>query len=211
VPKVRIPREAEPAPNSDAELTVFDLEMGWVIKLTKASFDGTWHGRARDWYSLGSNGLEGRLPESDEKRNTGHRGYPPPLHGVRWDEIEAGAIRHTLKVSLDKTGESHVYPGTGHESHRGGIIPEGAIFRIKPAVDLRARGLSGAALVIAKAMQDYGVVIGDTGGVPMSLKLEALETEKRKERWSQQGLTKDSLSAIRFDDLECIKLGYHRP
>jgi hypothetical protein len=65
-------------------------------------------------------------------------------------------------------------------------------------------------LVIATAMQRYGVVIGDTGGVPMSLKLEALETEKRKERWSEVGLDHNSLSAIRFDDMECIQLGYHR-
>ena len=44
----------------------------------------------------------------------------------------------------------------------------------------------------------------------MALKLEALETEKRVERWSRHGLTADSLAAIRFDDLECVKLGYHR-
>jgi hypothetical protein len=210
VPKVRIPHQAEPAPNSDSELTVFDLEMGWVIKLTKATFDGTWHTFSKTWYSLSSNGLEGRVAESDEKRNQGHRGFPPSLHGVRWDEIEAGSIRHTLKVSLDKTGEAHAYPASGHERHRGGIVPEGAVFRIKPSVDLNSRGLKGAALVIATAMQRYGIVVGDTGGVPMSLKLEALETEKRKERWSEVGLDQNSFSAIRFDDMECVQLGYHR-
>ena len=59
-------------------------------------------------------------------------------------------------------------------------------------------------------MQVYGVVVGDTGGTPMVLKMEALETEGRGERWSQVDISADSLSNIRFDDFECIKLGYHR-
>jgi hypothetical protein len=212
VPRVRIPKGAVPATNSDSEMTIFDLEKGWVIKFWRASFDGkAWHTSSKTWYALASNGLEGRLPESDEKRNTGHRGYPPALHGVRWDEVKGGILRHTLKVGLDKTGESHVYPGCGHEKNRGGIIPEGAIFRIKPSVDLASRGLKSNALVIARAIQTYGVVVGDTGNTPMALKMEALEKEGRPERWSQLGIETDSLAVIRFDDFECIKLGYHRP
>ena len=45
----------------------------------------------------------------------------------------------------------------------------------------------------------------------MAFKLEALEAEGRKERWSQVGLSATALSALSFDDFECIKLGYHRP
>jgi hypothetical protein len=79
VPKVRIPKGAEPATNSDSEMTIFDLENGWVIKFWRASFDGkASHTSSKTWYSLASNGLEGRMPESDEKRNTGHRGYHRP-------------------------------------------------------------------------------------------------------------------------------------
>jgi hypothetical protein len=78
-------------------------------------------------------------------------------------------------------------------------------------VDLGTRGMSDAALTIARAMQTYGVVIGDRSGVPMALKLENLPIEGYSDAWPSLGITADSLSAIRFDDFECVSLGYHRP
>jgi hypothetical protein len=213
VPSVRIPLGAKPAPTSDGQMTIFDLGNDWVIKLSKASFDGTtWKSAGTEWYRLSSNGLMRTLPESDDSRNTGHRGYPCGLHGVRWDEVQAGSIAHVLKVALATTAPFHVYPGAGHTSTGTGTIPQGAILRIKPSVDLPGRNLNAAALTIARSMQSYGVVVGDQGGVPMSLKLEGLETEGRPERWSQLGLAQTSFAGkIAFDDFEVIQLGYHRP
>ena len=212
VPSIRIPLGAKPAPTSDGQMTVFDLENDWVIKLTKASFDGgTWTSQGKEWYRLSSNGLARTLPESDDQRNTGHRGYPCALHGVRWDEVQAGQIAHVLKVALATTAPFHVYPGAGDQGGTG-TIPQGAILRIKPAVDLGSRNLDAAARTIANAIQAYGVVVGDQGGVPMALKLEGLETEGRPERWSQVGLSSTSFAGkISFDDFEVIELGYHRP
>ena len=207
---VRIPAGAVPAATSDAQLTVYDVARGYVIKLQKATFDGrTWQARWTAIYYLRSNGLSGDLPESDDRRNRGHRGCPPALHAVRWDEVRAGEIRHVLKVAIRRTASAHVYPASAHG--RGtGMIPEGAVFRYKPTVDLRAPGLQGAALVIATAMQRYGVVVGDQGGVPMALKLENLVAEGRPQRWADIGIRPKSLSSVTFDDFQCIKLGYHR-
>jgi hypothetical protein len=209
--RVRIPADAEPAPTNDSQLIVYDRPRGYVIKLQKASFTGTtWSARWTAIYYLDSNGLFGELPASDDPRNRGHRGFPPPLHAVRWDEVQAEAIRHVLKVAIRETAPRHVYPGAGHESGSG-MIPEGAVFRIKPSVDLRARGLRGPALAIARAMKRYGIVVGDQSGVPMALKLENLRAEGRRVRWSDIGIEADSLSRLSFSDLECIELGYRRP
>src|SRR3712207_2776646 len=69
---VRIPAHAQPAPTSDAQLTVFDVERGYVIKLQKASFSGvSWTARWTELYYLASNGLFGKLPEADDRRNRG--------------------------------------------------------------------------------------------------------------------------------------------
>jgi hypothetical protein len=90
------------------------------------------------------------------------------------------------------------------------LIPEGDA--PDQALDRsRDEGASDAALVIARAMQRYGAVIGDQSGVPMALKLENLPVEGRSERWSDVGIDSDSLASIPFDDFECIQLGYHRP
>jgi hypothetical protein len=50
--------------------------------------------------------------------------------------------------------------------------PEGARIRIKPSIDLSTFDLSPQAMTIARALQEYGAVIGDQSGGPASLKLE---------------------------------------
>jgi hypothetical protein len=208
--KIRIPKGARPASSSDAQITIYDRGRGLVAKLQGATYSGgVWRAANTSVYYLGSNGLDGSLKASDNKHNYGHRGIPSPTHAVRWDEVKSGEIRHVLKVALKKTAPKHVYPATGDQGGSG-TIPMGAVFRIKPSVSLRGRGLKGAALVVATAMQTYGVVIGDQTGVPMALKLENLGLEHRSVRWSDVHLGPRSLEKIHFDDFECIKLGYHR-
>jgi len=203
-------QDAVPAPTSDAQLTVYDVDRGYVIKLQGAEFTaGTWVARNTSIYYLASNGLAADLPEADDERNRGHRGIPPPIHVVRWDEVQAGSIRHVLKAAIRRTAPKHVYPAEA-DSGSSGVIPEGAVFRIKPAVDLRARGLRGPALIIARAMKRYGIVVGDQTGVPMALKVENMAAEGRSARWADIGIHPKSLSALSFDDFHCIKLGYHR-
>jgi hypothetical protein len=208
--KVRIPKGAKPASTADAQLTVYDVGRGLVIKLQHASFDGTaWKAGNTSIYYLASNGLAKGVTGCNDTRNRGHRGTPPTTHAVRWDEIQAGSIQHALKVAIPHTAPKHVYPMSGDEGGSGSI-PEGAVFRIKPSVDLAGRGLAGGALTIARAMQTYGVVIGDQSGQPMVLKLENLAAAGVSSTWSSVGVSSTSLAKIPFDDMECIQLGYVR-
>ena len=217
---VRVPANLAGATGSDNQATVYDRQTGVVYKVRQFTVNQS----TTPWtvtvsggcslYYLASNGLEGSLPESDEDRNFGHRGYPPAIHGVRYDEVAAGEINHVIKVAMDKTAECHVYPGSGHESSKGGVLTcEGLILRIKPSVDLRARGLTGGALVIATAMQKYGVVIGDTGGMAMEIKLENLTVEGRPESWADFGIASAHMfqGKLTFDDFVVTQPAYHRP
>jgi hypothetical protein len=209
--RIRIPKRADAAATADAQLTVFDRPRGYVAKLQGARRTTSgWSAANAAIYFLGSNGLHADLKESDDGRNRGHRGFPPAIHAVRLDELRAGKIAHVLKVAIPDTASRHVYPAIGNEGGDG-IIPEGAMFRIKRSVDLRRRGLRHHALTIARAMQVYGVVIGDRSGTPMTLKMENLVTSGRQVDWDDLGLDSKSLSKIRFGDMECIRLGYHRP
>jgi hypothetical protein len=207
---VHVPPEATPAPTSDAQLTIFDLAGGTVVKFWQATRNGNcFNFNGISQYELASNGLHKDLPESDSPNNFGHRGYPPALHGARVEEVQAGVIRHVIKVALDKTAECHHYPGQGHESGKGGVLTcEGLILRIKPSIDLSTRGLTPGMLVIAEAMQDYGVVIGDTGGVMMAYKVEA----NQEADWDALGVTTLGFNGkVTIDDFEVIQAGYHRP
>ena len=215
--KVHIPLGARPADNSDGHMVVFDRIRGVVFELLHAAYDSTgrsWSADGTALYSLSSNGLACTLPESNRScpMNSGHRGIPPAIHAVRYKEVRAGAIRHVLKISLDKTGECRVYPASDYEDGQGGSICEGTILRIKPGVDLRRRHLSYGCRVIAVALKWYGAVVGDTGGVPMEIKLENLQIEGRAQRWSTLGVTASCFRGkLSFNDFVAIRLGYHRP
>ncbi|OGD12460.1 hypothetical protein A2576_00130 [Candidatus Amesbacteria bacterium RIFOXYD1_FULL_47_9] len=206
--QVHIPLGAQPQSGSDGEIAVFDLSTNQVIEMSGASFDGTnWHiGATLDRYMLSSNGLDSRVAGANDSRNHGHRGVPPSARGVRLDEVRAGAIRHRLECYWWATGTqtvNHYWPMAGDEGSKGGIVPEGTVIRIKPSVNLASRGLSAPALVIAKALQDYGCLVGDNSGSGNRLKLEINEAA-----WRNLGLTYEALSPIPWSDWEFIQGGY---
>lgn len=212
---VRIPREARADPTSDASMTIFDLKRGIVYGLWRARYDpGTrqWSACGGAAYYLRSNGLDGSLLGSNQPRNQGHRGVPPPTFAVRYDEITAGSIEHVLKIAVPRTACYNVFPLVGHECGTldPAAPPEGMRLRLKPSIDLDAMDLTAAQRTIARALQRYGAVIGDQSGRSAELKLENTVAEGRGDLWSRV-LTADSLSMFTFDDYEVIQLGYSPP
>lgn len=210
--RVRIPLHASPDPTPDAAMTVYDRHKGLVYGFREAHFDT----QKRQWgacggtvYYLSSEGLDGRLPESDERHNFGHRGFPPPTYAVRLDEVKAGSINHVLKIAVATTGCEHVFPAVGDECGTRAVDapPEGTRIRIMPSVNLGELQLSPAARVIATALQRYGAVIGDQSGGGPVLKLENTVAEGSGQRWKGL-LTPDGLAGVPLDLFEVIKLGY---
>ncbi|HYN36257.1 MAG TPA: hypothetical protein VEV82_04705, partial [Actinomycetota bacterium] len=209
---VRIPMAARVPATSDAQMTIYDMEKGAVYKLQKASYNATtdkWSAGGGSYYYLASNGLHGSLTDSNDRRNSGHRGNPPSLHAVRWDELQSGSINHMLKIAVNTANQDHVWPmvGSDGDSTNPSSPPQGARLRIKPSVDLSKLGLSPPALVIARALQDYGAIVGDSSGGPAALKVENTVLEGRGWLWNGV-LSANSLQAIPFEMFEVVKLGY---
>jgi hypothetical protein len=75
-----------------------------------------------------------------------------------------------------------------------GAPPEGLRLRLKPSLDLQRLGLHPQALAIAKALQKYGVYLGDSGGTT-ALKLEDTRAEGRGQLWT---VTADDLCMLPF-------------
>jgi hypothetical protein len=215
--EVHIPLGALPGNNSDALMAVFDRARSVVFELNHGVYNPvthSWSAVGTALYGLASNGLACSLPESNRvcPMNSGHRGIPPAIFAIRYNEVKAGAIRHVIKISLDRTGDCHFYPASGNEQGKGGNICEGTILRIREGVDLSRRRLSYGCLVIARAIKRYGAVVGDTGGLPMAVFLENLELEGRPQRWSNLGVSTNCFQGkVSFNDFVAIRLGYHRP
>lgn len=210
--QVRIPRGASADPTSDAAMTIYDRGQGLVFGLWRARYDAgrdAWSTCGGTVYYLGSNGLHGQLPDSDERRNVGHRGIPPPTWAVRIAEIESRSIAHVLKIAVPATRCRHVFPMVRDECGTTARYapPEGTRIRIKPSIDLSRLRLSPAARVVARALQRYGAVIGDQSGRGVVLKVE--NTVMEGKGWLWQGvLDARSLSAIPLNAYEVIRHGY---
>lgn len=213
---IRIPQGATPAGGNDGQLSVFDLGRQQSYSLHHATFSGgQWRigGIAR--YDLNSNGLDYRAKKEmspgwttatkalvDDPENNGHRGIPPSVMQVRRDEIAAGSINHKMEMFAYETFGSHYFPMVGHESGKGGIIPEGALIRIKPSVNLASKNLKPAALVVATAIQKYGLIVGDNSGSGNRLKAE-------RANWTGiMGI--DDLKSLTWDNYEFITAGFYR-
>lgn len=87
----------------------------------------------------------------------------PILPGlVRWDEVEAGSIRHAIRFTTSCTRDAHVWPAR----HEAGVDdpdcpPMGARFRLRSDFDLA--GFTPKARTILRAMQRNGLTLADNG------------------------------------------------
>jgi hypothetical protein len=204
---VHIPKHAHPMTGDDSALTIFDRATGQVVGLGGAKrTSGGWTAAGVSRYKYASNGIAGGLP-GGSKANFGHRGIPASVAAVTKAEIRRGHIRHRLEVywwetaSRTPEGRSAYFPMTGSESGKTGVVPEGAVIRIKPGVNLDAIKLSPAARVIARALQQYGAVVGDNSGSGNNLKLQG------NTNWKGI-LNPDSLRHIPWSDFVFVEGGY---
>lgn len=213
--RLRIPRGAKPADNSDGSMTVYDAAKGYVVMLTDAHYDpsrASWTAGGATVTYLRSNGLDVRTGSSDDPRNRGkHRGNNGATAAVSWDEVHRGEIRHVLKVaSGPELSDRYVFPMVGSDGDYTGddpaVPPEGIRLRIKRSVALDKLALAPSALVIARALQRYGFYIGDSGGTT-ALKLENTVAEGRGQLWT---IPSDALCGLPFTPQywDVIRPGY---
>ncbi|HEX8067740.1 MAG TPA: carbohydrate-binding domain-containing protein [Thermoleophilaceae bacterium] len=175
---VPLPPDAMPAPGSDATLVVW-----------QPSTDTMWEfwGLARDRWGNWSARYGGRMP--DVSRNEGQFGFPPgPRFGAsatsialmagtpRIEELKRGVIDHAidLGVTAGRGRDGWCWPAqrtdAGHWRRDAAAIPAGTRFRFPAGFDLEAYAADPAhpmtryALMTARAIQRYGMVVRDSGG-----------------------------------------------
>jgi hypothetical protein len=89
----------------------------------------------------------------------------PILPGLlRYDEVEAGHIRHALRLTTRLTRRAYIWPARHFASHYTdpNLPPMGQRFRLRASYDIS--GFSRDAQVILTALKDYGMMLSDNGG-----------------------------------------------
>lgn len=158
----------------------------------------TWHG---------SNGLDYRNPASNDTRNFMSRGRLAEAMVVTREELDAavaagtgvGKVLHLFFVETN-SADGFRSPMVGAEGGQAGWGAEGERLRIKPSVDLVARGLSGYPLALARTLQQNGTYLGDNSGSTTKLKMS------QTFHYTGTGLTKDVFQGkISWSDFEVLK------
>ncbi len=157
-----------------------------------------------------SNGLDKRNPRSNDARNFASRGRIPDAMAIRPDLLKAGiangtGLGHVLHAFFVETLTSagFCHPMVGSEGDKVGWGAEGERIAIRPNVDLQARGLTDAALVIARTLQTHGAYLGDNSG--SSTMLKGVQTTSTYNPYAGTNMRVDCLKLLTWDDFEVIK------
>jgi hypothetical protein len=162
---LQLPPHAEPAVGADAHLHVVDIDGVTAREFFGLELTEEQEGRATYFVE---NDLRGPGTGSG-----GTRAYGGSALGglIRAWEMEERRIGHALALSLQgsqlMTGP--VWPATAQDSTAdatyGGTVPIGTLIAIPPSVNVDAMLLSPEALVVARALQEYGAYIVDQSTV----------------------------------------------
>src|SRR5215211_7346380 len=169
---IPIPDGAAPAAGSDAQIVVVDRTTGdeWGIWRAKRAEDGTWRGENAYHYDIDWDGVPPRARDGRPFLSRG-AGVPYLAGLIRPCELRLGRIEHALAFAYDHASPRYVFPATKSDGN-GTVardLPEGARLQLDPALsdrDIEAWGCTGPCLVIARALQRYGMYVIDNAGRP---------------------------------------------
>ena len=154
--------------------------------------DGSWKAGSGIKMDLTSNALR-----ADGKTSTDAAGLPVLPGLLRYEDIEAGEVKHALRFTVPKTQRAYVWPARHFASRieDPSYPPMGQRFRLKADVDIS--GYSKVNQIILKGLKKYGMVVADNGN-PWFL----IGTPDK--RWNDEDLHR--LNGIKGSDFEAVDI-----
>lgn len=158
---VPVPEQAVPDPSDDGHMVVLGASSRCVYEFYDARREG--NGWSAGWVNVIPADGDGTFPDGRSARESGLSAAA----GLIWpEELRDSEINHALVFSYPFTRAGGP---VGIASHSDGMttdgpaLPIGAHLVLDPSVNVDALDLSPAERTIARALQRYGMVLGDTG------------------------------------------------
>lgn len=198
------------AADQDNQMIILNLETRCEYDFFQARLeDGRWVASWANSISLDGPGI---YEKGFSARGSGFA----TLAGLIWpDELQEGRIRHALGFSYPGVAAGGpVPPATESDGLSTGrwALPEGARLQLDPTLDLDALNLTPFAKTIARAMQEYGMILFDDGSSGVSV--EAIDPKSTAVN-PYDGLLPDvdfpELNDIPLDRLRLLKLPPQNP
>jgi hypothetical protein len=165
VAAVPIPAGARPANGTDHSLAIWQPGTDTAWELWQAELTGT-GGWTACW--------GGRIEHVSRSSGVFTWPYGVAASGLSYlggtikaSELQAGEIKHAIAVNVVHTmAGTQVPPANRNDgnSTADDAIPEGTRFRLDPTIDVTKLGLGPSGVVIARALQRYGMIVTDTSG-----------------------------------------------
>jgi hypothetical protein len=155
-----VPIEGTAASTGDRHVLVLDRDHWMLYELWSAypQADGSWHAGSGAVFDLGSNALR---PAGWTSADAAGLPIFPGL--VRYDEVQAGEIRHALRFTVQRTRRAYVAPARHWASSLTAtdLPPMGMRVRLKGSFD--TSGYPHDVRVVLEAMRRYGMIVADNG------------------------------------------------
>ena len=164
---IPIPSDARPAKGTDSTIVIWNTQTGdeWGFWKSKKLNSQTWMARNGYHYNTNWNAVP---PYGFISRGAG----VPKLVGViRPWELKKGKIDHAIGFAVNYPSSLYIYPASmsdGQSMHPA-ALPEGARLQLNPTLtkkDFNSWGMNREGFVIAKALQEYGMILTDGSDHP---------------------------------------------
>lgn len=159
---VRIPDGVAPDPDDDGHMAILDEVSGCVVEFYRAR--RTDDGWTAEWANSTPADGSGIYPDGLSTRASG---FASPA-GMIWpDELRAGRISHALIFAYPFTRKDDIVGEATRTDGRSldpAALPIGAHLRLDPTLDLDRLGLTPSELTIARALQEFGMILADSSG-----------------------------------------------
>jgi len=194
--------------NGDCHLIVVHHPTSKLYEMWRADFSGgAFHGGCGAVWDLQKSYPPSLRGEGCTSADAG--GFPIAGMLVTADEVAAGNIPHAVRFILPNSrirgGKVYVHPATHTTSAATGAAsapPYGVRFRLRADYPLASLPSAGAR-VVARAMQQYGMVLSDGGNIALTFASDRFTTHK----WAEVGLDSGSMQALKVTDFEVVDSG----
>jgi hypothetical protein len=196
--------------DGDCHLLVVDLGACRLYEMWRANIQGdVFHGGCLAVWDLSR--VYPPQQRGDQCTSADASGLPIAPLLFTPDDLAKGEIRHALRFILPNRHirrATYVRPATHSTTATSGpdvAPPYGARLRLKASADLDR--LTPAARVVARALQEYGMILVDGGEVTFTAASDAYSAHT----WGQVGLGAHDLQPLGWSDFEVVEGGtrYH--
>jgi len=193
------------AADQDNQMIILNLETRCEYDFFQARVEnGAW---VASWINSISLDSQGIYEKGFSARGSGFT----TLAGLIWpDELQNGRINHALGFSYPGVAAGGpVPPATESDGLSTGqwALPEGARLRLDPNLDIDALGLAPFEKTIARALQEYGMILFDDGSSGVSVEaIDPKSTENNPYQGLLPGVDFPELNNIPLDRLQLLKL-----